>query len=321
MKIFIRYMGIFIVALLLMLVLIYSENTSVIINELNECSSLAMKQTQEKMKDVIINRLNRKTDIFFDNIAYENYYKACFNETVNDYSTYELDINCDSSKGIILVKINVPKYKLVQTKKLLNIVDIKGEGITDYESLFYEYNEVNNKNKAGKTTTNFTKQVLGSWPKIEDGNLHKFKSYEFIVYATNGSAQDDRSIVGPEITVSCIDDNDNIHILDKKKGGNFNKTIIKRNEECNCKLLKLELSKDFVPSEYSIKTNNLVVDRNSNVVETMLKKTEKTKSDIASDFKIEYFYINNVNKITDDSIWKNDNNYQIVLKEYIDLLK
>ena len=137
MKILIRIIGLLIISLIIIFCGIYLINTNIIANELNDCSALAMKQTQNIMQEIVKKRLDRE-DINLFGKEYGEYYVESFNDLVLDPTLYDLKVESDYAKGIIYVEIDVPKYKLIPIKKLVNIINVEGEGLDDIEAHYYE---------------------------------------------------------------------------------------------------------------------------------------------------------------------------------------
>lgn len=313
MKLLVRFLGITLVCLIVSLALIYLANTSIIINELNECSSLAMKQTQSKMKEFIIATINETSSISFN---YEDYYLKCFNDTVKDPSIYEVNISCDETKGIIYVEIDVPSYHLIPSKRLLNIVDLVGEGLDDIDGLKTEKTTKSVKNKLGLSDSKLTSHVLKSYPTSYDGKIRTY-NYSLNIFATYGSSS--TALAGPAIEIRCTDKDDKVNIIDSGEGGK-SATVLKGSETCDCKLFEIVLAKDFNKAKYDTRIDKLVSDRNSVVTEVTTTITKKANFNIEDYANISTRYINDINSLDMKSIWLINNDYRSVLIKYLEVL-
>ena len=319
MKILVRIMGITIIGLLTIICIIYLINTNVIINELNNCSALAMKQTQELMKKKIVDQLDKKQSYIFSDISYEDYYKKCFNEAVVDSNVYNLYVEGDADKGIIYVKIRVPRYKFIPEKRLLHIIDVKGEGLDNIDSLYYEEQTRIVKTKIAMTSQNFNPQILKSW-NAESDKPRVFTGFNLIIYASNGLSTDPRSIIGPLVEVRCIDMNDEVNILAREEGGEFNQTRLSSNERCSCKLLEIVLPEGINLNEYSIRTDTINIYRTSYISEEVTTLVEKQDYLLSEHVNVDMRYIDDKNKLSNDSIWLQDVLYTNTLNYFISKL-
>lgn len=319
MKILIRAFGLAFIAMIIVSGLIYLTNTSIIINELNDCSALAMRQTQEVMKQIIISDLDRNRIDLFKDIGYEDYYKKCFLEAVINPDLYELSVEGDDSKGILHVIIDVPKYKMIPQKELLHIIDVEGDGLDDLEALYYETTVSNKKTRVADSWNSFEPKVLLSLSS-GDNSTRKYTGYSFTVDARN-STGDSRSIIGPYIELNCYKENGEKTLLQNAKGGENKESIIESDETCECSLLELSSPRGIDQSEFNIKTNVLELVRGSYYSEEVTTKVFKKDFKLSTVVDISMRYINDINRLSTKSIWLQDLNYLKVLEEYIGKLK
>lgn len=319
MKILIRFMGITIVTLLTTICLIYFINTNIVINELNNVSALAMRQTQELMKEKIITELDQKTSDIFTSISYEGYYKKCFLDAVTNKDIYDLYVEADVTKGIIYVRIKVPKYRLIPEKRLLHIIDVKGDGLDDIESLYYEKSSKVVKTKIAMSSQIFKPQVLKAF-NSENNEPRVFTGFNLTVYATNGTSTDLRSMIGPLVEVRCIDENDKEHILARAEGGEFQQTKLSSNERCSCKLLEIALPEGVILNKYSIRTDNIIVYRTSYINEEIETLVKKQDFQLSKHVDVDLRYIDDKEKLTSNSIWLQDITYTNTLNYFLSKL-
>lgn len=123
----IRMLGLMIVSILVTVILIELINMNIVINELNNISSLAVGQTQKYIKDFKIYDLENNKESINDE-DYRNYFIKRFNEGVIDKSIYDLSgVEADYKHGLLYVSIKCKKYPKIKTKKLINIIEIDGE--------------------------------------------------------------------------------------------------------------------------------------------------------------------------------------------------
>lgn len=319
MKILIRFMGITIVTLLTTICLIYFINTNIVINELNNVSALAMRQTQKLMKEKIITELDQKTSDIFTSISYEDYYKKCFLDAVTNKDIYDLYVEADVTKGIIYVRIKVPKYRLIPEKRLLHIIDVKGDGLDDIESLYYEKSSKVVKTKIAMSSQIFKPQVLKAFSS-ENNEPRVFTGFNLTVYATNGTSTDLRSMIGPLVEVRCIDENDKEHILARAEGGEFQQTKLSSNERCSCKLLEIALPEGVILNKYSIRTDNIIVYRTSYINEEIETLVKKQDFQLSKHVDVDLRYIDDKEKLISNSIWLQDITYTNTLNYFLNKL-
>lgn len=312
-------MGLSLIGLMIIAVMINFANTNVIINELNESSSLAMKQTQSLMMKQVIDHLDLKDTNLFSKISYENYYKKCFEENVIDSSIYEIYVEADANKGIIFVEIDVPSYRLIPTKKLLHLIDVKGDGLDDIDSLYYDEKKITGSYALSKPDPIFTVHTIESWPAIPDGIVHTFTKMTIDIYAAEGSSTS--KIGGPLIEMRCTDEKGKKTTIASAEGGNKQHSKISYSQPCNCTLLELVLARAIKSDDYSYKMTTLNTTRTSLVKEETITKVRKEGFLLSNVVDVEMRYLDDINKLSTKSIWLQDNNYQNTLENYLEKLK
>lgn len=321
MKILIRIFGVTIVGLIVSLGILYLTNTNTIINELNDASSLAMKQTQNKMMDKIIKEYDFVDNNIFSDIDYDDYYKKCFFDTVNDKDLYEVNVEADVNKGIIYAEISVPAYRLIPIKRLLNIVDISGENLKDIDSYRYEISNTITKVKPTLQEKDFSARAIFSHPENPDGEIRNYSNYKFVVYASNGNSTAASTIAGPLVEVRCTDKDDKVTVIQSAEGGALSNTTLTNKSNCDCKLFEVVVPEGVVASRYPIRLDTLNMSYQSTV--TVKENIKKPKADfnVLDYLDIKTRYIDDLDKLDTTSIWLNDNSYKETLIEYIGKLK
>ncbi|MGN1405358.1 MAG: hypothetical protein ACI4WM_03750 [Erysipelotrichaceae bacterium] len=136
--------GLIIVFVIVMTMFVSLSKTLILANELDKASKIAVEQTQKKMKEVTVSRLNKK-DIEFSDSDYENYFIESFKGLVEDEKEYELKVQADACKGILMVDIDA-KNSLVKDVKNINIVDVLEDKQNSAETLYFAKQNLNAKN-------------------------------------------------------------------------------------------------------------------------------------------------------------------------------
>lgn len=321
MKVLVKILGVVIIGVIVSYVIIYLTNTCTIINELNEASSLAMKQTQNIMADKIIKDYDSIGNDIFKDINYENYYRKCFEDTVIDKDIYDLSIETDENKGMIYVEIDTPNYKLIPTKKLLNIVDIYGDELNNIDSYRYETSSKTTKYKPGKSEKDFTPRTIYSLPLEVDGNVRTYSNYKFVIFASNGNSTVASSIAGPHVVIRCTDKDDNVNVIQEAEAGAMKMTTLTYKGSCDCKLFEVVLPEGVDTSKYPIKLDTLNINFQSTITEIADIKVLKADFHILDYVNIENRYINDLSKLNNNSIWIQNDEYKNKIEYYIEKLK
>lgn len=316
MKLLVRIVGITVMGIIVSVGVIYLVNTNIIINELNECSSLAMKQTQIAIENSIKDKLDLIDNNDFDDDKYEEYYKHCFLSAVNDDSLYLLDIDCDADKGIMYVKIDVPSYKYVPTKELLSFIDIKGEGLDDLESLQYDVNSKVTKIKATGGIRGTKAGIVKSLPDNPDGKMRAYE-YNVNIAATESARPTTSNSAGPYIEIRCTDEDDNVNVINSGRGGDKAFTNLKSEEKCYCKLFEIVMPNDIKDKEFTVQINSVTLERTSTISEYLESKVKKTDLHLSEDVDIDYRYIDDINSLDSNSIWLQNKEYKNELERYL----
>lgn len=319
MKILIRIIGLLIISLIIIFCGIYLINTNIIANELNDCSALAIKQTQNIMQEIVKKRLDREEVNLFADKGYSDFFVESFNDLVLDSSLYDIRVDSDYNKGIIFVEIDVPKYKLIPKKKLVNIINVEGEGLDDIESHYYE--EVSEKVKEKFNSTRLSGLYATTLYTWEFDKPTKVLGYDLEIFAVEYKTYKDETIIGPEIELRCYNEDDEMTLMDKKEGGRFNKTILESDECYECKLVELVMTKDVVVKDYSYKTDTVVTNRNSCIYVEKVSMKEKEDYYLSEECKIYQRYIDDIKRLNEKSIWLQDKNYESVLIDFTGKLK
>lgn len=318
MKILIRIIGLLIISLIIIFCGIYLINTNIIANELNDCSALAMKQTQNVMQEIVKKRLDREEVNLFKK-EYGNYYVDSFNDLVLDSSLYDIKVKSDYTKGIIYVEIDVPKYKLIPIKKLVNIINVEGEELDDIEAHYYE--EVSEKNKdkiANSNLGNLKAKTLYSW---EYDELTNILGYNLEIYAVEYKTGKTETIIGPKLELRCYDDQNKMTLMDEGEGGKYKKTLLSSDECYKCKLVDLVMTEDVELGIYFNKTDTIAAGRNSFIYKEEISIKEKEDYYLSKECNIYQRYIDDIKRLNDKSIWLQDENYKNVLIDYTGKLK
>lgn len=315
MKILIRVLGLSIIAIIVAICSIYLINTNIIANELNDASALAMINTQDKMKQVVVSRLDREEKDLFSGTTYKDYYIDCFKELVEDETKYDINVEADYSKGIIYALIETPNYKLVPTKRLINIINVEGENLEDIESHYYEEVKIEELNKISKTRwMGVEARTLETWKFDEEVKVLKA---DIELYGIESRSSNPNTIIGPAVELRCIDEDGKTTVIDEDEGG-YHQSSFLESEECyECKLVDLVVTKDIDPSKYGLKTDAIYSYKNCGIYIEKTSIVEKEDYKLSEDVEIYSRYISDINSLKDNSIWLQDNNYTEVLKEYI----
>lgn len=315
MKILIRALGIIIVCLLVSACFLYLLNTNVIINELNECSSLSMNQVQEYMESIIKDRLDNKTVNFSDD-DYKSLYINYFNNAVQDGNKYTVNVDADSNKGIIYTNIKVNNYPLIPNKELLNIIDVEGDGLNDIESLKYEITKKNTKKTIPTKVFNVvTPQALC---RFDFGAVETVTSYSIEIFACNTKEDSPVVYYGPAIELRCIKEDESYTVLDSiGEGTDYSKTKLSGTCEESCRYVEVVLNSKIKQSGMYAKNNGVKAERTSNVTYEKITKKAKTDFALSNYVDITNKYINSFNRLKANSLWLIDNNYRAELEEYI----
>lgn len=319
MKILIRILGIVAIALLVSLSSIYLMNTNDIANELNDASALAMLQTQNVMKKVVVSRLDREEKNLFSNATYEEYYEKCFKDAVIDPSLYKLDVIGDYSKGVLFVEINTPNYRLIPKKKLLNIVNVEGEELNDIESHYYEEVVVKQLDKLSKTRWQGIKaKTLETWNFDEPT---KILGADIEIYSIEYKSGNYNTRLGPSIEFVCEDKDGKVVTIDEDEGGYCESSYIDFDECIECKMAELIMTKDINLSDYGLKTDTIVAAKGGGIYLEKIELKEKEDYKLSKDCHIYSRYIDDIEKLNESSIWLQDENYTNTLKEFINKTK
>lgn len=316
MKLLVRILGITVMGIVVSIGIIYLVNTNIVINELNECSSFAMKQTQLAIEDSIKDKLDLIENNEFDDDKYENYYRECFNSTVEDSSIYEMDIDCNADKGIMYVQIDVPDYKYIPTKKLLSFIDIKGEGLNDLEALQYDITSTSKKNRATSGISGIKAGTICSYPSKPDGKMRSY-TYDLTVIASKSNSPTTSNSAGPYVEIRCTDKEGKVNVIDSAEGGNKAFTILKSTDKCSCQLFEAVMPNDVDLSKYTVSINSVTLQRTSTVTEYTDTKTKKADLHLSEDVDIDYRYIDSIEKLNSNSIWLQNKEYKDELERYL----
>lgn len=144
MRILVKCFGLIIIFAIVTAILVSLSKTLILANELDKASRIAVEQTQKKMKEVTVSRLNGNNAVFNDS-DYENYFIESFKGLVRDEKEYEIKVKADASKGIIMVDIDAENH-LVKDVKNINIVDVLEERHSNSETLNFSKQNLNAKN-------------------------------------------------------------------------------------------------------------------------------------------------------------------------------
>lgn len=144
MRILVKCFGLVAIFVIVMAMLLSLAETVILANELDKASKIAVEQTQKKMKEVTVSRLKGIEDTFSDD-EYENCFVESFMGLVDNKDEYEIKVQANASKGIIMVDIST-KNNLVKDVKNINIVDVLEETDTDEENLKFEKQNLNARN-------------------------------------------------------------------------------------------------------------------------------------------------------------------------------
>ena len=144
MRILVKCFGLVAIFVIVMAMLLSLAETVILANELDKASKIAVEQTQKKMKEVTVSRLKGIEDTFSDD-EYENCFVESFMGLVDNKDEYEIKVQANASKGIIMVDISA-KNNLVKDVKNINIVDVLEETDTDEENLKFEKQNLNARN-------------------------------------------------------------------------------------------------------------------------------------------------------------------------------
>lgn len=319
MKILIRIIGLLIISLIIIFCGIYLINTNIIANELNDCSALAIKQTQNIMQEIVKKRLDREETNLFVDKEYGEYFVENFSDLVLDSSLYDIRVDSDYNKGVIFVEIDVPKYKLIPKKKLVNIINVEGEELDDIESHYYE--EVSEKVKEKFKSTKLSGLYATTLYTWQFDKLTKVLGYDLEIFAVEYKTYKDETIIGPEIELRCYNEDDEMILMDKGEGGRFKKTLLKSDDCYECKLVELVMTKDVDLEGYSYKTDTVVANRNSCIYVEEINIKEKEDYYLSEECKIYQRYIDDIKRLNEKSIWLQDKNYESVLIDFTGKLK
>ena len=144
MRILVKCFGLVAIFVIVMAMLLSLAETVILANELDKASKIAVEQTQKKMKEVTVSRLKGIEDTFSDD-EYENCFVESFMGLVDNKDEYEIKVQANASKGIIMVDISA-KNNLVKDVNNINIVDVLEETDTDEENLKFEKQNLNARN-------------------------------------------------------------------------------------------------------------------------------------------------------------------------------
>lgn len=320
MKLLVRTLGITIIGIIVSIGMIYLINTNIIINELNECSSLAMVQTQKSIVQSIKDKLDLIENNDFDNNKYKEYYKDHFLTFVNNSSIYDIFVDCNIDKGIIYAEITVPRYKLIPTKKLLSIIDIKGDDLSDLESLQYDIVYTPKNSRGGTSIKGISAGTLKKLPEEYDGEIREY-SYNLTVYATESRSPTTSNSIGPYIEIRCTNKDDEVEVIDSAEGGDRAFTLLKSEETHSCKLFEVVMPNNLDLTKYSVEANTVAIKNNSLVVENTISKTRKEDLHLSDEVDINYRFIDDENSLNVRSIWYQNNQYRKELEDYLRYVK
>lgn len=298
--------------------MIYLVNTNTIANELNNASSIAMKQTQEKMKEKVSAKLDRKEIDPFDGLTYEKYYEKCFYEAVKNKDIYKISTEASSSTGVIHTLIKVPQYKLIPEKELLNIVNVEGEDLDDIDSHYFYEETIKEKNVIEtRKWDDLLPKTLYTWKFDEETTI---PGYRIEIYAINYATGNAKTKIGPYIELRCTDADDKTTLIDSGEAGALKSTVLSSNKECSCKIVDVVLPKGVTLGDYYVKTDTLVSPKTTYIYTLKTELKEKEGYELSKECDIYHRYINDINVLKPSSIWMQDKNYNKVLKEYLNKL-
>lgn len=316
MKILVRILGICIVGLIVSTGLIYLVNTNAIINELNDVSSLAMNQTQSYMKTIVAKRLDGISVLFSDE-DYSNLFINNFSTQVLDSTIYTIKTETNAEKGIIYAEIGINAYPLIPTKKLVNIINIEGEGLDDLESLGYTITTKNTKKTIGtKLSDGLKARTINTWDLASTTNVTKYGIVNLIACNT----KEDNPVIyyGPSAELRCVKEDGSYSVIDSFVGGiNTNKTNFQGDCNESCRYVELVLTENINNTGSFSKVNGIKVDRTSYITYTTTTKKKISGYIVSEHVDITSRYIDKIERLTGQSIWLQNKEYTQVLEEYL----